>query len=303
MAEIDIKLIKTLRETTGSGMMDCKKALVASEGDLEKAILWLREKGISGSDKKSGRITAEGTVVAFVAEDKKAGVLLEINIETDFASKNEAFQAFASDLAQHILVKRPKSLSEGEDALLEQKFLKDEAQTVELARKELVARIGENISIRRFEVFEGEYISSYIHGGGRVGVLVDFKVVDSSSDLEEVAKDIAMQVAAMNPSWVDREQVDSKIYEQEKELARTQALNEGKPEKIVEMIVKGRLEKFYEARCLVDQGFVKDDSKKIADVLKEAQLEVSRFVRYEMGEGIEKKQEDFASEVMKQIKV
>ena len=312
MADITAAQVKELREMTGSGIMDCKRALQASEGDLEKAVAWLREKGIAKAEKKSSRVAAEGAVIAKIADDKKSGVLVEINIETDFAANTDKFKAFADAVATHILTKKPASVED----LMAQTLYSDESKTVELFQKEAIADIGENTSIRRFAVYEVEgngAVASYIHMGGKIGVFVDLATEDDSviakPEFADFAKDIAMQIAAANPKWLTREDVPAEEIEKETEIIINKNLNEGKPEKIIrERILPGNIEKFYKENCLVEQEFVKDDSKSIATYTKEKSsalgqnISIRRFTRFELGEGIAKKEENFAEEVMKQIK-
>ena len=312
MADISAAQVKELRDMTGSGIMDCKRALQESEGDIEKAVAWLREKGIAKAEKKSARVAAEGAVVAKIADDKKSGVLVEINIETDFAANTDKFKAFADTVATHILAKKPASVED----LMAQTLFNDDSKTVELFQKEAIADIGENTSIRRFVVYEIEgngAVASYIHMGGKIGVFVDLATDDDSviakPEFADFAKDIAMQIAAANPKWLTREDVPAEEIEKETEIIVNKNLNEGKPEKIIrERILPGNIEKFYKENCLVEQEFVKDDSKSIATYTKEKSasfgqtISIRRFTRFEMGEGIAKKEENFAEEVMKQIK-
>ena len=289
MAQITAKMVKDLRERTGAGMMDCKKALVETNGDEKAAADWLREKGIAKAAKKSGRVAAEGAVAAYVSKDGKVGVLLEVNCETDFAANNENFRALEKDVAEHIATAAPKDV----DALNASKI---GGKTVETLVTEATATIGEKISIRRFVRYETKgKLASYIHMGGKIGVLVE---LDGGDD--QLGKDIAMQIAASSPLAVDRTGVASEDLEHEKEVLRKQALEEGKPEKIVEKMVEGRINKFYKEVCLIEQIFVKDTEKTVKDVLKG--VKVIQFTRYQLGEGIEKKQEDFAAEVAAQIK-
>lgn len=282
-------MVKDLREKTGAGMMDCKKALAETDGDMQKAIDYLREKGIAKAAKKSGRIAAEGAVAAYVSKDEKIGVVVEVNCETDFAAKNEQFRALEKQIAETIAEKNPKDL----DALNE---IKIGGKKISDLVTEATATIGEKISIRRFTRYTTEgRIASYIHLGGKIGVLVDL-----TGGTVELGKDVAMQIAASNPLAVDRDGVPTEELEHEKEVLRKQALEEGKPEKIIERMVEGRIKKFYQEVCLVEQVFVKDPDKTVKDIL--GKTKVNRFVRYQLGEGIEKKQEDFAAEVAAQIK-
>ena len=287
MAQITAAMVKELRETTGAGMMDCKKALSATDGDKEKAIDWLREKGISKAEKKAGRVAAEGAVFACV--DGSVGVILELNCETDFAAGNEQFRTLGDKILAHIAKTNPADL----DALLSSDL---GGKKVSDLVTEATATIGEKILLRRFVRYESAgRIGSYIHMGGKIGVLVDLSGGD-----EALAKDVAMHIAASNPQAIDRAGVDASAIEHEKEVLRKQALEEGKPEKIVDKMVEGRINKFYKEVCLVEQEFVKDPDKKISDVL--GGNAVKAFTRYQLGEGIEKKQEDFAAEVQAQLK-
>jgi len=289
MANITAQMVKELREKTGAGMMDCKKALAATEGDAAKAVDWLREKGISKAAKKAGRIAAEGAVAAYISADSKVGTLVEINCETDFAANNEEFRKLEAKIAEHIAKNNPADLDALNSSELDGKKVSD-------LITEATATIGEKISLRRFVRYETDgVLTSYIHMGGKIGVIVDMSGGDAA-----LGKDVAMQIAAANPSAVDRSGVDAKDIEHEREVLRKQALEEGKPEKIVEKMVDGRINKFYKEVCLLEQVFVKDPEKTIKDVL--GGVEVRRFARYQLGEGIEKKQEDFAAEVAAQIK-
>ncbi|HCW52849.1 MAG TPA: elongation factor Ts [Clostridium sp.] len=303
MANISAQLVKELREMTGAKMMDCKKALVATEGNIDKAIEFLREKGLADAAKKSGRVAAEGIVKTYISEDKKAGAVLEFNCETDFVAANDEFIAFADRLAQMVVEKNPANV----EALSNEMF--DADTTVADALKALIAKLGENMTIRRFTRFsiENGIVKSYIHGGGRIGVLVELGCDTNSDVLDEVAKEVCMQIAAANPLFLSEDQVDAASIEKEKEIYRVQALNEGKPENIVEKMVEGRIKKYYKEVCLLDQLWVKDNDKTIAKFLAEKSKEVgspisiTRFVRYERGEGIEVEKVDFAAEVAAQM--
>ena len=288
---ISAAMVKDLREKTGAGMMDCKKALTAVDGDMQKAIDYLREKGIAKAEKKAGRIAAEGAVGAYVAEDAKSGAVVEINCETDFAAGNDQFKELLAKIAKHIVV--AKIASGDVDALNNSEI---EGKKVSDLITEATATIGEKISLRRFARYESAgQVASYIHMGGKIGVLVDL-----TGGSAELAHDVAMQIAAAAPKAIDRAGVDASDIEHEKEVLRKQALEEGKPEKIVDKMVEGRIRKFYEEVCLVEQAFVKDGEKKISDVL--GSEKVNAFTRFQLGEGIEKKQEDFAAEVAAQMK-
>ncbi len=289
---VTASLVKELREKTGAGMMDCKKVLTETDGDMEKAIELLRERGIAKAAKKSGRIAAEGLVEAYVSEDGKIGAVVEVNSETDFVAKNEEFKTFVMNVAKQIVEKAPKTVEE----LLEQESIEVPGKTVNEVLVEKIATIGENMNIRRFERFESEgLVEKYIHGDGKIAVLVNMK-----KGTNEVAKDICMQIAAARPEYLNEQSVPAERVEKEKEILKAQTMNEGKPEAIAEKIVQGRIGKFFGEICLVDQAFVKDPNKKVSQVLKENDAEVVEFARFEKGEGIEKKEENFAEEVMKQ---
>ena len=285
-----IELIKVLRDRTGAGMMDCKHALVESNNDIEQAIAWLREKGIAKQAKKASRIAAEGK--SLIKVDGNKACVVEINCETDFVAKTDGFKELVAKVANHIVATKPADV----EALLASEI---DGQTVEALVTASVAKIGEKISVRRFALYEAPegLVAAYIHGGGKIGVLVEMKGGNA-----ELGKDIAMQVAAANPSYLERSQVPAAELEHEKEVLSEQARNEGKPEKIIEKMVLGRINKYYKEVCLVDQEFVKDPDQTIAKLLKANNAEVLAFARFQLGEGIEKKQEDFAAEVMSQIK-
>ena len=286
--------VKELREKTGAGMMDCKKALTETNGDMEKAMEYLREKGITKAAKKSGRVAAEGLVETYITNDKKIGAVVEVNSETDFVAKNADFKNFVLNVAKQVADKNPKDVEE----LLAEPAEFEEGKTVQEALVEKIATIGENLSIRRFKRFETTgLIASYIHGDGKIAVLVNM-----SKGNDEVAKDICMQIAAARPEYVRESEVPEERTKKEMEILKIQTMNEGKPEAIAEKIVQGRIGKFYEEICLVDQAFVKDPNKKVSQLLAENDADVIEFARFENGEGIEKKEENFAEEVMKQLK-
>ena len=289
MATVTAAMVKELRERTGAGMMDCKKALAETNGDMSKAADYLREKGIAKAAKKSGRIAAEGAVAAYVSADGKVASMVEVNCETDFTANNESFRALVKEVTEQVAKVNPADL----DALNASKI---GAKTVSDLVTEATATIGEKISVRRFIRYEtAGKLTSYIHMGGKIGVLVEL-----DGGTAELGKDVALQIAAMNPLAVDRDRVDAAELEHEKEILRKQALEEGKPEKIVERMVEGRIKKFYKEVCLVEQEFVKDNEKTVNDVL--GGVKVLNFARYQLGEGIEKKQSDFAAEVAAQLK-
>ncbi|AYF54798.1 elongation factor Ts [Clostridium sp. K25] len=303
---ITAKMVKELRETTGAGMMDCKKALTETAGDMEKAIEFLREKGLAAAAKKAGRVAAEGIVTTYISEDNKTAVVLEVNCETDFVAVNESFVEFTNTIAKQIAESNVSDV----EALLEEKYVADTDVTVKEALTALIAKIGENMNIRRFEklTVESGAINGYVHGDGKIGVLVQLDCEKQSDVLMPLAKDIAMQVAAVNPLFLDETSVDQTVLEKEREIYRVQALNEGKPEKIVEKMVEGRVKKYLKEVCLVDQVWVKNSDYTIKQLVAEKSKEVgstitlSKFVRFERGEGIEKKEENFAEEVQRQMK-
>ena len=290
---ITADLVKQLREKTGAGMMDCKKVLTETDGDMEKAAELLRERGIAKAAKKSGRIAAEGLVATYISDDKKVGSIVEVNAETDFVAKNAEFVNFVNDVAEIVAKSNPADV----EALLATNY-KDEGKTVQEVLTDKIATIGENMSIRRFSRFESNgLVESYIHLGGKIAVLVDM-----AKGEETLAKDVCMQIAAAKPEFVNRDEVPSDRLTKEMEILKAQAMNEGKPEAIAEKVVQGRIGKFYSEICLVDQEFVKNPDMKISELLKTKNAEIVEFARIEKGEGIEKKEENFAEEVMKQIK-
>ena len=291
---ITAALVKELREKTGAGMMDCKKVLTETDGDLEKAAELLRERGIAKAAKKSGRIAAEGLVEGCISEDGKVGAIVEVNSETDFVGKNEEFKKFVADVARQVVEKNPATVED----LLAQESIAVAGKTVNEVLVEKIATIGENITIRRFARFESEgLVEKYIHGDGKIAVLINMK-----KGTADVAKDLCMQIAAARPEFVRREEVPAERVNKEKEILKAQTMNEGKPEAIAERIVEGRIGKFFGEICLVEQEFVKNPDIKVEQLLKEKDAKVVAFARFEKGEGIEKKEENFAEEVMKQIK-
>lgn len=300
---IDAKSVKDLRDRTGAGMMDCKKALTETDGDLDKAIVLLREKGLAGASKKAGRIAADGLVGVFTSADSKSAVVLELNCETDFVAKTDGFQSLFDTLGNAVLA-ADVSDGTGETAA---DLKTDGGKTIGELLQESIAKIGENLSLRRFSrmVSSTGVVGSYVHGGGKIGVLVEIKGGDQRH--LELARSLAMQVAAAFPRVVSREQVTSADLDGEREIYRQQALAAGKPEKIVERIVDGKMDKFYSEICLLEQEFVRDGDvridKLVADSAKEtgAALEVTRFSRFQLGEGIEKKQSNLADEVAQTI--
>ena len=293
--------VKTLREMTNVGMMDCKKALVATDGDMDKAVEWLREKGLAAAAKKAGRIAAEGAVLAVVKDG--VGAIVEVNAETDFASNSDKFQEFIADVADVIATQAPADMA----GLMACTYPGSEL-TVEQTLPEKILVIGENIQIRRFERYETGITVPYVHMGGRIGVLVNLEVegIDAAA-VTELGKDIAMQAAAMNPRFFDKSEVSQQVLDEEKKIQLTLMANDpkmaGKPEKVLESIVNGKMNKFFEENCLMQQAFVKENKvsveQHVAAVAKElgGKINVVKFVRFEKGEGIEKKVDDFAAEV------
>ncbi|MGG3401755.1 translation elongation factor Ts [Bacillus cereus] len=290
---ITAQMVKELREKTGAGMMDCKKALTETNGDMEKAIDFLREKGIAKAAKKADRIAAEG--LTFIETNGNDGLILELNSETDFVAKNEGFQTLIKELAAHLLAKKPANVEEAMAQTMEN------GKKVEEHINEAIAKIGEKLTLRRFEIVsktDADAFGAYLHMGGRIGVLT---VLEGSTD-EAAAKDVAMHIAAVNPKYIDRDAVTAEEVEHERQVLTQQALNEGKPEKIVAKMVEGRLGKFFEEICLLDQAFVKNPDMKVRQFVESKGATLKRFVRYAVGEGIEKREDNFAEEVMNQVK-
>ena len=289
---ITTALIKELRERTGAGMLDCKKALQENDGDIEKAIDWLREKGIAKAAKKSGRVAAEGLVFAAISEDRKKGAILEFNSETDFVAKNDEFKSFGEKLVGLTLSHDLTS----EDEL---KAFELEGKTVETHLTELIAKIGENMNIRRLKlVATTGFIETYIHLGGKIGVLLNVNGEATDENIEK-AKGVAMHVAAMDPKYLDKSQVTTADLDREKEIARHQLTAEGKPANIIEKILEGKMRKFYEENCLVQQKYVRDDKVTVEKFI--APSTIISFDRFKVGEGIEKEEVDFAAEVAAQL--
>ena len=287
---VSASMVKELRETSGAGMLDCKKALEATNGNMEEAINWLREKGISKAAKKASRIAAEG--LAFAKVDGNKAVIVEVNSETDFVAKNEEFKSLVNEIADIVLENNPKNVEEALEVVSNGKKLSD-------IISEKVATIGEKLSFRRFEVLEKEdsqIFGTYSHMGGKIVTLV----VLEGNDVE-LAKDIAMQAAAMRPLYLNRDEVPAERIEKERAVLTEQAENEGLDQNKLPMIVNGRLNKFFEEICLVDQGFIKENKMKVSKYVEYKNSNIIKFVRYEVGEGIEKKEENFADEVMKQM--
>ena len=304
-------MVKELREMTGAGMMDCKKALAATDGDMDKAVEFLREKGLAGAEKKAGRIAAEGIVATALTEDEKKAVVVEVNAETDFVAKNAKFQAYVAQVAAQALTTTAADM----DTFMAEKWAADETLTVKEALSSQISIIGENMNIRRFKqvVEENGVVVSYIHAGGRIGVLVDVETSVVNDAIKEMGKNIAMQIAALNPKYTSRDEVSAEFIEHEKGILMAQIQNDpkeaSKPEKVIQGMIQGRINKEMKEICLLDQTYVKaEDGKQsvaqyVAQVAKEngANITVKGFVRFETGEGLEKKEENFAEEVAKQM--
>lgn len=297
--------VKALREKTGCGMMDCKKALTESNGDMDKAVDFLREKGLAAATKKSGRVAAEGVAFACTNKEENVGVVIEVNAETDFVAKNADFLAFVQTCASTVIEKNPASL----DDLMVCKAFGSELTVEELVREKILT-IGENIKIRRFKRFDG-VVATYNHAAGRIGVMVKFNTsaeIAAKDEFKVFAKDIAMQVAAVNPGYLNSASVPADVLEHEKKILTEQVMNEGKPANIAEKIVMGKIGKFYKENCLVDQIFVKDSNLTVDQYTKETaknlggNIEIVDFVRFEKGEGLEKREDNFADEVASMVK-
>ncbi len=295
--QITASMVKELRERTGSGMMECKKSLQEADGDIEVAIENMRKSGLAKADKKAGRVAAEGRVVIEISEDGKTAAVVEVNCETDFLSGSDEFLSFVSAIAKTVLTNKPADI-----AALSDMTLHGASETVEQARKEKIAKIGENMQLRRFEVLETSSgtFGSYLHGS-RMGVLVEMDCGDKSTGSDELIKDVAMHIAASNPMCVSEQNVPAETLEKEKDILRAQALESGKPADIVEKMLAGRIRKYLAEITLLGQSFVKNPDITIEALLADAGAKVNRFVRYEVGEGIEKKQENFADEVKAQM--
>jgi elongation factor Ts len=290
---ITAQMVKELREKTGAGMLDCKKALTETDGDMEKAIDFLREKGIASAAKKADRIAAEG--ITFILTEGNEAVILEINSETDYVAKNEGFLTLVKEIAEHLLKNKPASVEEASAQTMEN------GATVADHINAAIARIGEKLSLRRFVISsktDNDSFGAYLHMGGRIAVLT---VLEGTTDAA-VAKDVAMHIAALKPKYVSRDEVSQEEVEHERQVLTQQALNEGKPEKIVVKMVEGRLGKYFEDVCVLDQTFVKNPDQKVRQFVESKGATIREFIRYEVGEGIEKREENFAEEVMNQIK-
>jgi elongation factor Ts len=288
---VTAQMVKELREKTGAGMMDCKKALTETNGDMEKAIDFLREKGIASAAKKGDRIAAEG--LTYVVAEGNDAVILEVNSETDFVAKNEAFQSLVKELAAHLLANKPATVEEASAQTINGVTVADYINAA-------IAKIGEKLTLRRFAVVsktDNDAFGAYLHMGGRISVL---SVLEGTTDAD-AAKDVSMHIAALRPKYVSRDQVSQEEVERERQVLTTQALNEGKPENIVAKMVEGRLGKYFEDVCLLDQTFVKNPDQKVRQFVESKGATVREFIRFEVGEGIEKREDNFAEEVMNQV--
>ncbi|MFW6238721.1 MAG: translation elongation factor Ts [Halanaerobiales bacterium] len=291
--------IKELRERTGAGVLDCKKALNEKNGNVEEAVEYLREKGMAEAAKKAGRVASEGKVNVLLDKAENEGIIVEVNSETDFVAKNDNFQNLVDDISEHLLQSNVKNANEA----LADSWYKDKSKEVNTVIKEAIANIGENINLRRMKRFKAdkdEFLLDYIHMGGKIGVLVRFGG-DLSEENKQIAKNISMQIAASSPEYIDRNDVPEDVIEKEKKIYREQMLNEGKPEHILDQIVEGKIDKFFNQICLLEQEYIRDTDITAGEYLDGSDLEVRDFVRYELGEGIEEEEEDFASEVMAEI--
>ncbi|MDE0582648.1 MULTISPECIES: translation elongation factor Ts [Planococcus] len=289
---VTAQMVKELREKTGAGMMDCKKALVQTDGDIDAALDFLREKGLSSASKKADRIAAEG--ITSILEEGNEAVIYEVNAETDFVAKNEGFQTLVKEIGEHLLATKPATIDEANASTM------SNGLSVADHISNAIAKIGEKITLRRFEIrtkSDNDAFGPYLHMGGRIGVLV---LLEGSSD-SQAARDIAMHIAALNPKFISRDEVSAEEVERERKVLTEQALNEGKPEKIVEKMVEGRLGKYFEDICLLDQAFVKNSDQKVREFAASVGGTVKEFIRYEVGEGIEKREDNFADEVMSQV--
>lgn len=298
MASFTAKDVKALREQTGCGMMDCKKALVEADGDMEKAVDFLREQGLAKQAKKASRVAAEGMAFAMTTEDHKKGVVIEVNAETDFVAKNADFQAFVNTCAQTVIDNNPADV----EALLACNASGTDKTVAELLQEKVLV-IGENIQIRRFKLMEGACVA-YVHAGGVIGVLVNFKTdLADKPEFVTYGKDVAMQIAALNTPYLKESDVPAEVLEHEKEIMKAEVVNSGKPEAIADKIVMGKIGKFYKENCLLDQAFVKENKISVQQYTNNAakelggSIEITEFVRFEKGEGIEKREDDFAAEV------
>ena len=310
MANISASMVKELREMTGAGMMDCKKALTNTDGDMDKAVEWLRENGLAKAEKKAGRIAAEGIVKTNISEDGKSAAIVEVNSETDFVAKNEKFQNFVAEVASQI----SSSSATDIDAFLAEPWAADTSKTVKEELASQIATIGENMNIRRFEKIscENGLVVDYIHAGGKIGVLIAAETDNTGDEVVECLKNVAMQIAAMSPLYLSTDDVSEEYKEREKEVLLAQAKNDpknaNKPDNIIEKMITGRLNKELKEVCLLEQAYVKaEDKENVAQYVQSvakaigSDLKLTQFIRFETGEGLEKKEEDFAAEVAAQM--
>ena len=310
MANISASMVKELREMTGAGMMDCKKALTNTDGDMDKAVEWLRENGLAKAEKKAGRIAAEGIVKTNISADGKSAAIVEVNSETDFVAKNEKFQNFVAAVAAQVSASSAADI----DTFMEEAWAEDTSKTVKEELASQIATIGENMNIRRFAKVSSEngMVVDYIHAGGKIGVLVAAETDNTGDEIVECLKNVAMQIAAMNPMYLSTDDVSEEYKEKEKEMLLAQAKNDpknaGKPDNIIEKMITGRLNKELKEVCLLEQAYVKAEDKEnvaqyVAAVAKAtgSNLKLTQFIRFETGEGLEKKEEDFAAEVAAQM--
>lgn len=294
---ISMKDIKELRERTGAGVLDCKKALGETDGDIEAAIDYLREKGMSDAAKKSGRVAAEGIVNVLINDSRDKGIIVEVNSETDFVAKNDRFKDLVNSISEHIMLSNAENL----DQLNTEKWFEDDDKTVERVIKEAIAGIGENINLRRYEKIETDgFLYGYIHLNGKIGVLAEFNG-EQTEDTLKTAKNITMHIAASDPEYIKREDVDPEVIDKETAIIKEQLKNEGKPEHILDQIVKGKINKFFTQICLLEQEYIRDTDLQVQEVLADSDISIENFVRYQLGQGIEKKKEDFAEEVMAEV--
>ena len=302
MANFTSADVMKLREQTGVGMMDCKKALVETDGNFDEAVKYLREKGMASAAKKASRVAAEGLVKCLVAENKKSAVCVEINCETDFVARSDSFIALIDNIANHLLKSKANSVEQA----LEEKYVGDKSKTLSVLIAEATAQIGEKISLRRFQKYElkgNGLVASYIHMGGKIGVLCEVESKANADALQELAFNLCMQIAASKPQVVAIADVDASNLDAEREILTAQAKNEGKPDAVIAKMVEGRIHKYYKEVCLLEQEYVRDSSLAVKNVIAEcekatgASIKVNRFVRYEMGEGIEKRQDTFMEEI------
>lgn len=289
--------IKELREKTGAGVLDCKKALSETDGNVEDAVDYLREKGISEAAKRSDKVAAEGLVNVIINDDLDKGLVVEVNSETDFVAKNEKFQNLVTEISNHIM----ESNEDDVDSVLNEKWYNNDSKDVNTVLKEAIANIGENINLRRFEKYTTDgFLHGYVHMNGKIGVLVELAGEETEENIK-TANNVAMHIAAKAPEYISREEISDEVIEKEKKIYKEQMLNQGKPEHIIDNIVEGKINKYFTQICLVDQEYVRDTDITVGELLEEADLEVKKFERFELGEGIETEEEDFASEVMAEV--